>query len=164
MLHYVCHNISISAQANKSSTFGTSVYTPAAVPISEQFNVSITAALVPLTVYVLGLALGPAISAPISETFGRKIVYLTLFPISCLFTLGAGLSNSFASLTICRFLAGTIGSAGLAVGAGSMSDMFIPLDRAPSSSVRNTMSGNNDLHTDLVIDLPLVPFRWARTW
>lgn len=116
-------------------TFGTSVYTPAAKPIAEKFGISITAALIPLTLYVLGLALGPAISAPISETFGRKVVYLTLFPISLLFTLGAGLSQTYATLLVCRFLAGTIGSAGLAVGAGSTSDMFPPLTRAPVSSI-----------------------------
>ena len=101
----------------------------------QHFGVSPTAATLPLTLYVLGLALGPAISAPISETHGRRIVYLTLFPISLLFTLGAGLSKSYASLMVCRFLAGTIGSGGLAIGAGTNSDLYPPLTRAPVASV-----------------------------
>lgn len=75
------------------------------------------------------------VSAPISETFGRKMVYLILFPISLLFTLGAGLAKSFGTLLVCRFLAGFIGSGGLAVGAGSNSDMLPPLKRAPVASV-----------------------------
>lgn len=74
------------------------------------------------------------ISAPISETAGRRIVYLTLFPISLLFTLGAALAQSFATLTVCRFLAGTIGSGALAIGAGSNSDMFPPLTRGSITS------------------------------
>lgn len=75
------------------------------------------------------------ISAPISETAGRRIVYLTLFPISLLFTLGAALAQNFATLVVCRFLAGTIGSGCLAIGAGSNSDMFSPLKRGPVASV-----------------------------
>jgi len=119
----------------RPSTFASSVYTPAAKGVAEQFGVSSTAAILPLTLYVLGLALGPAISAPISETHGRRIVYLTLFPISLLFTLGAGLSKSYATLMVCRFLAGTLGSGGLAVGAGTNSDLYPPLTRAPVASI-----------------------------
>jgi MFS family permease len=74
------------------------------------------------------------ISAPISETLGRKPVYTILFPISLLFSLGAALTNSFAGLAICRFLAGLIGSGSLAVGAGTNSDLFAPKNRAIASS------------------------------
>lgn len=123
------------AHANAASTFGSSVYTPATKEVAERFNVSTTAAILPLTLYVLGLAFGPTIAAPISETFGRKIVYSTLFPISLLFTLGAGLAQNYGTLMICRFLAGTIGSGGLAVGAGTNSDLFPPLTRAAVASV-----------------------------
>ncbi|KAK5953020.1 hypothetical protein OHC33_006142 [Knufia fluminis] len=131
---YAKHHV-LSPPLTSHRTFGSSVYTPAIASIVETFDVSPTAATLPLTVYVLGLALGPAISAPISETHGRRIVYLTLFPIALLFTLGAGLAKSFATLMVCRFLAGTIGSGGLAVGAGTNSDLFPPLTRAPVASV-----------------------------
>lgn len=75
------------------------------------------------------------ISAPISETAGRKIVYLTLFPVSLLFTLGAGLAKNLATLIVCRFLAAMIGSGCLAIGAGSNSDMIPPFKRGPVGSV-----------------------------
>jgi multidrug resistance protein len=87
-----------------------------------------------LTVYVLGLGFGPMISAPISETLGRKSVYMTLFPASLLFTLGAGFSQTLAPLIICRFFAGLLGSACLAVGAGTNSDLYTPLYRATASA------------------------------
>ena len=101
------------------STFGSGAYTPAIPEVSARFNVSTEAAIVPLTIYVLGLAFGPALSAPLSETFGRRAVYLLLFLPSLLFTLGAGLAHNFATLVICRFLAATLGSGCLAVGAGT---------------------------------------------
>lgn len=49
--------------------------------------------------------------------------------------MGAGLAQNFATLAICRFLAGTIGSGCLAVGAGTNSDMFPPLTRGPVASI-----------------------------
>lgn len=36
---------------------------------------------------MLGIALGPAIGASMSETYGRRTVYLTTLPLSLLFTL-----------------------------------------------------------------------------
>lgn len=74
-------------------------------------------------------------SAPMSETFGRKIVYLVSSPIFMLFTLGAGFSKSFASLIVCRFFAGLTGSPALAVGAGSTADVFPPHKGAKVTSL-----------------------------
>lgn len=103
--------------------------------VARHFGVSSTAALVPLSVYVAGLGFGPVLSAPLSETYGRRAVYLIFFPPSLLLTLGAGFSNSYASLVICRLLAGILGSGCLAVGAGTNSDLFVHLQRAISSSL-----------------------------
>jgi MFS family permease len=72
----------------------------------------------------MGLVLGPMLGAPISEARGRKAVYIITFPIALLFNMGAGLSNSVASLFICRFFAGTFGSPALAIGAGTVADVF----------------------------------------
>jgi MFS family permease len=97
--------------------------------------VSQIVAILPLTVYVLGLGFGPMLSAPLSETYGRRAVYTTIFLPSLLFTLGAGLAKNFTTLVICRFFAGMLGSGCLAVGAGTNSDVFIPLHRATASSI-----------------------------
>ncbi|KIW08854.1 uncharacterized protein PV09_00779 [Verruconis gallopava] len=115
-------------------TFGSSVYTPAYKEIAERFDVSPTASLLGVTLYVIGLGLGPMIASPLSETFGRHIVYRISLPISALFTLGAGFSSSFGSLLVCRFFAGATGSPVLAVGAGTLADMFPPRIRARATS------------------------------
>jgi MFS family permease len=110
------------------------VYTPAYFEIAKEFHVSNTAALLGVTLYVAGLGFGPVISAPISETYGRLIVYRVSLPVSMLFTLGAGFSKSFGSLLVCRFLAGMTGSPVLAVGAGTNADLFPPKYRAAATS------------------------------
>ncbi|KAK5168067.1 uncharacterized protein LTR77_006635 [Saxophila tyrrhenica] len=116
-------------------TSGSSLISPATLEIAEQFQVSRTVALLPLTLYLLGLALGPVIAAPISETYGRTIVYKITAPLFLLFLVGAGFTNSLAGLLICRLLAGTAGSPCLAVGAGSTADIFAPHTRALASSL-----------------------------
>lgn len=65
------------------------------------------------------------IGAPISETRGRKAVYLLTLPVSLLFTMGAGLAQNLETLLICRFLSGAFGSPTLAVGAGTIADIWI---------------------------------------
>lgn len=71
------------------------------------------------------IAFGPVVGAPISETAGRKAVYLTTLPIFLLFTMGAGLAQNAASLLVCRFFAGTFGAPALAVGAGTVADIWV---------------------------------------
>ena len=66
------------------------------------------------------------LAAPLSETYGRRYVSLLSMPFSMLFTLGAGASDTFASLIVCRFFAGFFGSPALAVGLGTQADLFPP--------------------------------------
>lgn len=111
-------------------TAGTSLITPATEIIASTFSVSTTAAILSLSLYVLGLGLGPMIAAPISETYGRSIVYKTTAPVAMLFILGAGFSKSLDSLLVCRLFAGMTSGPILAVGAASNADMFLPETRS----------------------------------
>ena len=88
------------------STFGASIYAAWVNDVTIEFNVSEELAILPLSLYTVGLAIGPLVGAPLCETLGRKVVFLTTTPIFALFTLGAGFSQSIASLNACRFFAG----------------------------------------------------------
>jgi MFS family permease len=101
----------------------------------RDFDVSRTVALLGLTFYTLGIGFGPMTTAPLSEFYGRRIIYLVSSPIFMLFTLGAGFSTSFYSLVICRFFAGFAGSPALAVGSGTNADLFPPRQRAVATSM-----------------------------
>lgn len=105
------------------STIGSSIYAPAFPAIQQAWGVSTTVALLPLTTYVLALAFGPIIAAPMSETYGRHIVYLLSVPIAILFTIGTGFSQNIWTLCILRFFSGMAFSPALAIGAGTIADM-----------------------------------------
>ncbi|KAJ9214951.1 hypothetical protein DTO166G4_3543 [Paecilomyces variotii] len=113
---FLCINVS----------FASSVYTPGASNISEKFGVSHTVSLLGLSLFLWGLGLGAIIAAPVSEYYGRRIVYLTTVPIFGLFILGSGLAQNFATLAVCRFFGGFFGSAVVSVGGGTNADLWQP--------------------------------------
>lgn len=117
------------------STLGSSIYSPAFPSIEKEWGVSSTVALLPLTTYVLALGFGPLIAAPMSETYGRHIVYLISAPIGALFTMGAGFSQNIWTLCILRFFAGLSFSPALAIGAGSIADVYTTDRRAYPSTL-----------------------------
>jgi len=100
-----------------------------------EFNISSTVALLPLSVYVLALGFGPILGAPLSETYGRHIVYWLSVPIGAIFTIGAGFSQNIWSLCILRFFAGLAYSPTLAIGAGTLADVFLMENRAGPSAL-----------------------------
>ncbi|KAA8646843.1 MFS transporter [Aspergillus tanneri] len=113
---FLCINVS----------FASSVYTSGANNISEHFGISHTVSLLGLSLFLWGLGLGAIIAAPISEYYGRRIVYLTTVPIFGLFILGSGLAQNFTTLAVCRFLGGFFGSAVVSVGGGTNADLWQP--------------------------------------
>ncbi|KAK5120702.1 hypothetical protein LTR85_006060 [Meristemomyces frigidus] len=115
-------------------TAGSSIITPSTPEIEAHFHVSRTASILSLSLFVLGLGIGPTIAAPISETYGRSVVYKGSAPVFMLFILGAGFSKTFGGLLVCRLLAGMSGGPVLAVGAGTNADLFPPRTRAISST------------------------------
>ncbi|KAL2855983.1 major facilitator superfamily domain-containing protein [Aspergillus pseudoustus] len=105
-------------------SFNLAMYSPSHSNAQHHFQTTSTLSLLPFSLYVYGLAFGPMIAAPISEVFGRRFIYLVMPPIALLFIMGAGFANNLATLAVCRFLAGLLGSSPLAVGAGTIMDIW----------------------------------------
>lgn len=111
------------------------MYTPAVSQVTRVFHVSDVAALLPFSLFLLGLAFGPVLAAPLSEKFGRTATYMISLPVFALFTLGAGWAQTFGGLVACRFLAGIFGSPPLVVGAGTNADLWKPESRAAATTL-----------------------------
>lgn len=77
-----------------------------------------------MSLYTLGLAIGPLFLAPFSEVFGRRLLYISTLLFLLAFTAAAGAAPNFSALLICRFLAGFLGSAAMAIGAGTVADIW----------------------------------------
>ena len=103
--------------------------------LKAEFGVTTTQSILPLSLYVFALALGPVVGGPLSETIGRLPVYLGGLIGGALFTLGAGFVHSFAGLNILRFLAGALFAPSLAIAAGTINEMYHPQQRGLPSTL-----------------------------
>lgn len=108
------------------STLATSIYASGSEDVAREFHVSHTLALLPLSCYACGMAFGPMIASPLSETFGRKMVYLITTPLFALFILGSGFCQSLAALSVCRFFAGLFGAPGVSIASATIADTTPP--------------------------------------
>ncbi|KAF7560488.1 hypothetical protein G7046_g3656 [Stylonectria norvegica] len=117
------------------ASIGTSIMSPARTELMNEFNVSSTVALLPLTMYVLALGFGPVIGGPLSETVGRYPIYVGSVPLGALFTIGAGFTHNIGALCFLRFLAALCWGPVLAVATGSLSETFQPKSRGPVSAI-----------------------------
>lgn len=79
------------------------------------------------------------IAAPVSEELGRRPIYHFNILLFALFTLAAGLSQSFKGLIIYRFLAGVVGGSVLVVGFGVLADVWSPAQLPIALSIFNTI-------------------------
>lgn len=105
-------------------SLGSSLYVCGVPEISIKYNVSQELAVSGLTFYLIGLAIGPAVAAPLSEVLGRRWIYLLSLPPSILFTMGVGLSQNIRSILVLRFFSGLLASPAMAVAGGSISDIW----------------------------------------
>ncbi|KAF2726030.1 putative bicyclomycin resistance protein [Polychaeton citri CBS 116435] len=113
-------------------TFAGSIYSGSEDEIMRVFDIGEEVANLPLALYNLGLAFGPLIGAPLSETYGRKIVFITTTPIFALFTLGGGFSKTIYSLVICRFFAGVFAAPAISNASSTINDFTAGRYRAIS--------------------------------
>jgi DHA1 family multidrug resistance protein-like MFS transporter len=100
--------------------------------ISNAFDVNQTVGTLPTSLFVLGVAFGPMLFAPISEVYGRKIGVLGPFFLSLIFTLGTGGSTNLASVLCTRFFAGLFASAPIVSSGGVLADIWPPAYRGTS--------------------------------
>jgi MFS family permease len=83
-----------------------------------------------ITLYVLGLGIGPMVISPLSEVYGRLPVYHVTNLFFILFMVGNALVKDTAGFIILRFLAGFVGGTPLAIGGGTIADVTTPANRS----------------------------------
>lgn len=115
------------------ATLGSSIYTPSYSEMMQIYGISTTVAILPMSLYVLSLSFGPMLFAPLSERYGRQVIFLTTLPLATLFTICGSFTTSFAAFCLCRFFSGFFFSPPIAVGAGCVTDLFPPEMRSKAT-------------------------------
>ncbi|OAP64531.1 hypothetical protein AYL99_00503 [Fonsecaea erecta] len=104
--------------------FGLTSYTTGIGGVVTEFNISMTLAIAPFSLYLVGIAFAPIYTPHATERFGRRPVYFVSLPICALFVLGAGRAQSTGALAILRFFAGLGGGPCLVLIEGTFADVW----------------------------------------
>lgn len=112
-----------------------SAYSGGMSQIVETFGVEEEIAILGVSLFVLGFAIGPLVWAPLSEIFGRRHIFTISFAFLTAFNAGAAGAKNIETLIILRFLAGCFGSSPFGNGGGTIADMFTASQRGIAISL-----------------------------
>ncbi|KAI3390836.1 hypothetical protein diail_8554 [Diaporthe ilicicola] len=113
-----------------------SMLSPAVQLVMEEFNTSSTTfATFVVSIFVLGFACGPLILAPLSELYGRVLIYNITNVLFLGFTIGCALSQNQSMLLGFRFLSGFAGVATITIGSGTIADLMPREKRGKAVSI-----------------------------
>ncbi|PNS19847.1 hypothetical protein CAC42_7814 [Sphaceloma murrayae] len=125
----------VVAIATLAVAFVSSAYSGGTRQILQEFQVSQEVGILGVSLFVLGFAIGPLLWAPLSELFGRQILFIVTYAGLTAFNAGAAGSRNIESLIIQRFFAGAIGSSPLTNAGGVVADMFAADQRGLAMSL-----------------------------
>lgn len=107
-----------------SIAMGSSIFANAVEQICEIYHVIPVVAILGITLYVLGFAASPVVYAPLSELYGRRgVLVISSFGFA-IFHFAVATAKDLQTIMICRFFAGFIGAAPMAVVPAAFTDMF----------------------------------------
>lgn len=113
-----------------ASPLTATIYLPIIPLLSVHFHASIQAINLTITLYIIFQALSPAVFGTLSDTLGRRPIFLITLTIYFLASLGLALNQkNYAALLVLRALQSLGASAVLAVGYGVIADICVPAER-----------------------------------
>jgi multidrug resistance protein len=88
-----------------------------------------------ISLFVIIAGIGPLVTAPLSEFYGRRPVYLVGFAGYVAFQAGSAFGRPFATVLVCRCLCAVFAGIFLANVGGSIADIFEPGELGPPMTV-----------------------------
>lgn len=125
----------IQAVACLSIAMASSAYSGGIKQVIEHFHCDQEVATLGLALFVLGYALGPLLWAPLSELYGRQVVFFITFGALTAFNVGTAVAQNIETLLVLRFLGGTFGSSPFTNAGGVISDLFDSNERGLVSTL-----------------------------
>jgi len=107
-----------------SVSWGASGFSPATHDFSRHFGVSTTVATLGLSLYILGLGVGPMSLAPLSEFFGRSVVYNVSYAVFLVLLAVTALCDDLVVFMVLRFASGLFACVTVANFGGTIADLW----------------------------------------
>ncbi|ORY35815.1 major facilitator superfamily domain-containing protein [Naematelia encephala] len=107
-----------------------SVFLPSIPQMAGDLHTTASMINVTVAIFLLSIGIAPLFWSPFAGFYGRKPVYLASMPIMVIASIGVAQSNTVGAIIGTRILQGIGISSVLAVGAGSIGDVYRPTERA----------------------------------
>ncbi|KAM0350084.1 hypothetical protein ACHAPU_003247 [Fusarium lateritium] len=104
--------------------FCSSVITADIAGVVKDLNVSNEVALLSISVFVVGFGVGPMAFAPLSEIYGRRIIYGSTLLVAVIFVIPCAVAQNIETLLVCRAIGGIAFSAPMTLVGGTLADMW----------------------------------------
>ncbi|RSM11747.1 hypothetical protein CDV31_006621 [Fusarium ambrosium] len=119
-----------------NANLAATMYAPGAHELAAEFNITnSTVAALTVSLYVLGFAIGPLFLAPLSELYGRLIIYYVCHVLFIGFTFGCAFSTNTGMFLAFRLLGGCAASGPMSVGGGSIADLYPAHERGKAMAL-----------------------------
>lgn len=115
--------VAIVSAGSTCVTCASSMYTLTYTQITTEFKISRIVATLGLSLFVVGLGLGPMILGPLSEFYGRRPIYVISFTLYLIWLIPCAVGKNIGTELVARFFDGLAGSAFLSVAGGTVGDM-----------------------------------------
>lgn len=113
-----------------TSPLTATIYFPLLPLLRAQFHASAQAINLTLTLYIVFQAISPVVFGPLSDTYGRRPVFLVTLVLYTVGNLGLALNkHSYAVLLVLRAVQSLGASAAYAISFGVVADVCVPSER-----------------------------------
>ncbi|KAF2672695.1 polyamine transporter 1 [Microthyrium microscopicum] len=119
----ICLSIFIITFSTLTVVLYSTSYTAGIPGMMKEFHVSQTISVLGLTFYLLGLACGAVVLAPLSEMYGRRPVYLASMAVFTALILPCALAHNMEGIIITRFFGAFAGSVMVSNSPGTIADL-----------------------------------------
>ncbi|KAJ1325046.1 Multidrug resistant protein [Microdochium nivale] len=101
-----------------------SVVTADVAGVVDEFGCSQEVALLSISLFVVGFGVGPMVFAPLSELYGRRIIYGTTLFVAVVFIIPAAVAQNIETLLVARLIDGIAFSAPMTLVGGTLADLW----------------------------------------
>ncbi len=136
------------------------MYLPSLPSLGRELGATTSQAQLSLSVFLLGLALGPVIIGPISDALGRRRPLLVGAAAFALTSLLCIFAPSIGVLTVLRFIEGIAGAAGMVIGLAIVRDVYSGVAQARFFSLLMLVTSIGPIIAPVVGSLLLTVTSW----
>ena len=105
------------------------IVNPAFIPLSKHFDITVVQASYELTVYIVFAGIGPLLTVPLANVYGRRPIYILGNLLAAVTNIGAGYCTTWSGIIATRVFNGIGAGSPCAIGAATICDMYFMHER-----------------------------------